>query len=356
MSQLRTLYTDKSWNPLAGSVELDETGVRAGGRFTPLAELNLVAMADAYLRGCWVGAGGTERALAAIGPGAGVVPVIRATGSATPLRARRAAEFAGALGELCVRAVGGRDAVAGHARRAAAEGVPLWLARRVAPGPAGGPVVVAVDRRLARADVWADGAPPARLRGPLGLPAGQSNVAELLAVSVGDAPAALTVEQSWRKSQRSVTVHSSAGRWELRRESWNTSRLLREGGSVALLGRPARARRADHGGPLLPLADVQYHTAYPVDAVLAHFFGVCFGLGDDTGKVRFGVRRPEPDEIEFDGLWDQPWFTGLGRGNDDNGPGGRDDGWGGDGGDSGGGGGGLFGGGGDGGGGGGGGE
>ncbi|TDC07634.1 hypothetical protein E1265_33895, partial [Streptomyces sp. 8K308] len=320
MSQ-RTLYSDKTWNPLAGHVELDEGQLRAHGRITPLADLNLVAMADAYLRGRWLGGGGTERALTAIGQGPGLVPVIRASGSATPLRVRRAAEFVTALGELCVWLAGGRDAVAHHARQAAREEVPLWIARRIASGPSGGPIAVAVDRRLARADVWAPDVPSARLRGPLGLRAGQANVAELLAVTVGSAPAALTIERSRRRSRCSVTVHSAVGRWELRRENSNTSRLLRDGGSVALLGRPER-RRAAPAGTLLPLADVQYHTTYPVDAALAHFFGVCFGLGDHTGRVRFGMRRPR-NELEIDdSLWQEPWFTGLGRGGDDHGPGG----------------------------------
>ncbi|MDT0318054.1 hypothetical protein [Streptomyces millisiae] len=336
MSQSRTLYSDKTRNPLAGSVELDEGQLRAHGRIMPLVELNLVAMADAYLRGRWLGGGGTERALAAIGPGAGVVPVIRVSGSAMPVKVRRAAEFAAALGELSVRMAGGRDVVAGYARLAAQEGVPLWIARRITFGPTGGPIAVAVDRRLARADVWAPDVASARLRGPLGLRAGQENLAQLLAVTIGSAPAALAIERGWRKSQRSVTVHSPVGRWELRRETWNTSRLLRDGGSVALLGRPDRRRALT--GNLRPLADVQYHTSYPVDAVLAHFFGACFGLGDDTGRVRFGMRRPKDDGEIADSLWEEPWFTGLGKGSADNGPGGSADGWFGDGGGEGGGG------------------
>ncbi|WP_461038473.1 hypothetical protein [Streptomyces mayteni] len=343
------LYSEGSWNPLTTKVTLTASELRVGGRHMALSELNLPAMADAYLRGRWLGAGGTEVLLADLGAGSGVVPVIRVTGSSKPVRVRRAAEFARALGELAVRQVGGQAAVQGHAERAAREGVPLWMARRLAPGPAGGPIAVAVDRRLMRADVWAADAPTARLRGPQGLVAGDENMPALLALTVGEQPAALTVERGWRKSRRSVTVSSSFGQWQLARESWNASRLLRDGGSVALITRPGGRER--RGQLVLPLARVEHHTSFPVDAVLAHFFAVCFGLGDDTGTIRFGSRRPEPDEME----WDDSWFTGLGDGRDDNGPGARGDGWGGGdgadtGGDRGDGGGGIFGGGGDGGG------
>ncbi|WP_406726278.1 hypothetical protein WJ438_18760 [Streptomyces sp. GD-15H] len=53
------------------------------------------------------------------------------------------------------------------ADRARSEGVPLWIARRFAPGPAG-PVAVAVDRRLIRVDVWGPHAPVVRIRAPYG--------------------------------------------------------------------------------------------------------------------------------------------------------------------------------------------
>ncbi|TDC62848.1 hypothetical protein, partial [Streptomyces hainanensis] len=324
------LYSESSRNPLKTRVELTAEVLRIGRRPMALLTLNLPAMADAYLRGRWLGPGGTELPLTAIGPDPGVVPVIRVTGSSVPVRVGRAAEFAYALGELAVRTVGGAAVVREHAERAAHDGVPLWMLRRLAFGPTGFPITVAVDRRLARADVWAPDVPSARLRGPRGLLAGDPHTAELLALTVGGRPAALTVERSWQKSRRSVTVTSSFGQWQLRPEGWNASWLLRDGGAVALLVRP---RQRDRRGQLLfPLARVEHHTWHPVDAVLAHFFAVCFGLGGDTGRIRFGSRRPTDDETVD---WEEPWFTGLGSGPDDNGPGARFDGWGaGDGGDS----------------------
>ena len=51
------LYEEKSWNPLASTVRLSGGGLRVGSQRTPLAELNLVATADAYLRGHWLGGG-----------------------------------------------------------------------------------------------------------------------------------------------------------------------------------------------------------------------------------------------------------------------------------------------------------
>src|SRR5687768_4424581 len=151
MSQV--LYGERSRNPLARTVELTEGGLRRGGRTTPVAELNLGAMAEAYLRGYWLGGAGAERSLASLPQGTGTVPVTRVTGTTTPLKVRRAADFARALGESAVRGCGGADQVAALAARAHAEGVPLWIARRYAPGPAG-PVAVTVDRRLVRVDVW----------------------------------------------------------------------------------------------------------------------------------------------------------------------------------------------------------
>ncbi len=47
--------------PLARTVHLGESGLRRGGRTTPLEELNLAAVADAFLRGAWLGGGGAER-------------------------------------------------------------------------------------------------------------------------------------------------------------------------------------------------------------------------------------------------------------------------------------------------------
>ncbi|MGK5532565.1 hypothetical protein [Streptomyces sp. URMC 129] len=322
------IYAEKSWNPLAASVNLTDGELRQGGRRMPLAELNAVAMADAYLRGMWLGGGGTERPLSSLPSGPGTVPVIRVTGAARPIQVRRAAEFARVLGDLTVRMSGGPDAVAEAAERAAHEDVPLWMARRVAHGPAG-PVVVAVDRRLVRADVWTPGLPVARLRGPYGMPAGLTEVPPNLVVTIGEMPAYVTLLQHWRKTKRGVILQAAQGRWELWRHDARASRLLRDGQPVALLRRPAPT--AGRGALLLPLADVRHETADALDAVIAHFFAVVFGLGDGTGSIRFGTRRPLP-EPEEPMAWEEPWFTGLGSGSDDSGPGGGGDGWSGDGG------------------------
>ncbi|MFE7973941.1 hypothetical protein [Streptomyces shenzhenensis] len=165
MSQV--LYGERSWNPLARTVELTEDRLQRGGNSTPLSELNLGAMAEAFQRGRWLGGGGAERPLGRLADGAGIVPVTRITGTTTPVKVRQAAEFARALGKLAVRHCGGPDQVAALAARARAEGVPLWIARRFAPGPAG-PVAVTVERRLVRVDVWGPHAPVVRIRAPHG--------------------------------------------------------------------------------------------------------------------------------------------------------------------------------------------
>ena len=59
MSQV--LYGERSWNPLARTVELTGDQLRRGGRATPLGELNLGAMAEAFRRGSWLGGGGAHR-------------------------------------------------------------------------------------------------------------------------------------------------------------------------------------------------------------------------------------------------------------------------------------------------------
>lgn len=69
MSQ--ALYSERSWNPLARTVELTEDGLRVGGWTMPLSELNLGAMAEAFQRGCWLGGGGTERPLQRLAEGPG---------------------------------------------------------------------------------------------------------------------------------------------------------------------------------------------------------------------------------------------------------------------------------------------
>ncbi|MFJ8444825.1 hypothetical protein [[Kitasatospora] papulosa] len=165
MSQV--LYGERSWNPPAQTVELTEERLRRGGRTTPLDELNLGATAEAYRRGYWPGGGGAERPLDRLAESSGIVPLTRVTGTTTPLKVREAAAFARAFGELAVRRCGGPGQVAALADRARAEGVPLWIARRLAGGPAG-PVAVAVDRRLVRVDVWGPHAPAVRIRAPHG--------------------------------------------------------------------------------------------------------------------------------------------------------------------------------------------
>ncbi|GAB2571360.1 hypothetical protein GCM10027168_00060 [Streptomyces capparidis] len=319
-------YTETSRFPLARTVHLTDDGLRVGFGETSFGELNLPAMADSRLRGRWLGAGGAERPFAELPQGPGTVPVTRATGSCKPVRVRRAAEFAHVLGELAVRLSGGPEHVAAAAARAHAEGVPLWIARRYAPGPAG-PVAVAVDRRLVRVDVWGPGAPVVRLRAThtpltaddLHLP-GRG-----LLLTVGGAPAALTVTSSVRKSRRKVIVGLSDRRWELVRVNSRASRLSRDGRPVADLVRPLRPV-PDRRTGLLPLAGVDHHPAAdPLDAVMAHTLAVSFGLGDGSGTVRFRYRRRH----DHDPAWDEPWHTGLGTSGDDSGGGAGGDGWGG---------------------------
>ncbi|WP_406364584.1 hypothetical protein [Streptomyces sp. NBC_00645] len=335
MSQV--IYGERSWNPLARTVELTEDQLRSGGRITPLSELNLAAMAEAFQQGCWLGGGGTERPLERLAEGTGVVPVTRITGTATPVRVRQTAEFARKLGELAVRQCGGPAQVAALAAQARAEEVPLWIARRFAPGPAG-LIAVAVDRRLARVDVWGPHAPVVRIRAPHGLHRDVADPSSGLHLTVGGVPAELTLKKKLRKSKSFVDVRLPGQRWVLQRENVLSSRLLRNERCVALLSRPPRRPVLDTGTVLLPLAPVRYESPDPLDAVMAHVFAVAFGLGDTTGLARFrSERRPvngyEP--IAADAEWDRPWFTNLGKGSDDNEPGG-DDGWGADGGDAGG--------------------
>ncbi|MFD9090574.1 hypothetical protein ACFVZ0_27910 [Streptomyces prasinus] len=59
----QVFYGERSRNPLARTVELTGDRLRRGGRTTPLSELNLGAMAEAFHRGFWLGGGGTERPL-----------------------------------------------------------------------------------------------------------------------------------------------------------------------------------------------------------------------------------------------------------------------------------------------------
>lgn len=328
------LYAEKSWNPLAAAVQLTNWTLRIGLRQTPLTELNLVAMADAYQRGQWLGGGGALRPLHALPADSGIVPITRFTGSAKPLKVKEARAFADALGRLAVQHSGGPAAVAQQAALAAQHQVPLWLARRTAVSPSG-PVTVTVDRRLVRADVWAQGLPAVRLRGPRGLLANRQDPTADIRVFVESDPtgsptgsrpaeqALLSTTESWRKSRRSLTVHThGTGVWTLTRHNARSSWLSHNGQQVALLTRPTPA--AGHrAAELQPLTEVRYETHSPMAPVMAHFFGVSFGIGDLTGKVRFGSRRPDSDggdggpDGAGDASWSRPWFTSLGGGRDD---------------------------------------
>ncbi|GAA0613276.1 hypothetical protein [Streptomyces crystallinus] len=335
MSQ--ALYTERSWNPLARTAELTEEGLRRGGKVTPLSELNLPAMAEAFQRGHWLGGGGTERPLDRLAEGGGVVPVTRVTGTTAPVKVQRAAEFARALGELAVRHCGGPAQVHALAEQARAAGVPLWIARRHAQGPAG-PVAVAVDRRLVRVDVWGPGAPAVRVRAPLGVLSSTADQAQGLRMTVGEIPAVLCLKRKLRKSKSYAQARLPQGVWELRRADSTSSWLLRDERRVALLQRPPRRRRElDPGTVLLPLAPVRYESPDPFDAVMAQAFAATFGLGDTTGTARFRLQRPQTsggEPLASDDAWDRPWFSNLGTGGDDNESGGSD-GWGSDGGDGG---------------------
>ncbi|CAL9637156.1 hypothetical protein [Streptomyces sp. enrichment culture] len=332
----QVLYGERSRNPLARTVELTGDGLRRGGRRTPLSELNLLAMADAFRRGQWLGGGGTERPLQRLPDGPGVVPVTRATGTCRPLKVRQAAQFARALGELALWACGGPQQVAALADRARAEGVPLWIARRFAPGPAG-PIAVAVDRSLVRVDVWGPGAPVVRIRAPYGFHRAGDDPSQGLRLTVGDVPAELSLEKRLRKSKRRVEVRLPGQHWELRRESSDASWLLRDGRRVALLSRPRGRPRPEPGSVVLPLSPVSYESPDPLDAVMAHAFAVTFGIGDTTGAARFRAERRRAavgEPIAPDAWWDRVWFSNLGSGGEDN-ESGAADGWGADGGEGG---------------------
>jgi uncharacterized membrane protein YgcG len=338
MSQV--LYSERSWNPLARTVELTEDGLRVGGWTMPLSELNLGAMAEAFQRGCWLGGGGTERPLQLLAAGAGVVPVTTVTGTARPVRVRQAAQFARELGTMAVRQCGGPQQVTALAARAQAEGVPLWIARRHTPGPAG-PVTVALDRRLGRVDVWGPGAPVVRIRAPHGFQPDAADPSKGVRLTIGDVPAQLSFKKKRRKSKSSVEVRLPDRHWVLRRESAFTSWLLCGERPVALLTCPPRRPVPTPGTLLRPLAEVPYESTDPLDAVMAHVFAVAFGLGDATGIARLRPeRRPAMaggEPFATDATWDRPWFSNLGSGGHDNEPGGGDGwGWDGDGGDSGG--------------------
>ncbi|UUU30794.1 hypothetical protein JIX56_13240 [Streptomyces sp. CA-210063] len=335
MSQV--LYGERSRNPLARTVELTEDRLRRGGRITPLSELNLGAMAEAFQRGYWLGGGGSERPLTRLTAGPGIVPVTRVTGSSKPMKVRQAAEFAHRLGELAVWHCGGPAQVAALAAQAQAEGVPLWIARRYAPGPTG-PVTVAVDRRLIRVDVWGPHAPVVRIRAPRGFHHDAPEPSRGLRLTVGDVTARLVLTKRLRKSKSSVEVRLPNGHWELRRETSKSSWLLRDERRVALLTRPPRHQVPPPGTVLLPLAPIRHESPDPLDAVMAYVFSVTFGLGDTTGLARFPSNRKRPsresEPIDLAEWWDRTWFSNLGNSSDDNEPGGND-GWGSDGGDGG---------------------
>ncbi|MBD0709652.1 MULTISPECIES: hypothetical protein [unclassified Streptomyces] len=327
------LYGEQSRNPFARTVELTGKRLRRGGRTMPLDELNLAAMAEAYLRGCWLGGGGSERPLHRVFEGPGIVPVTRISGTAKAFKVRQAAAFARELGELAVRLSGGPERVAALAESARAEGVPLWLARRFAPGPAG-PVAVAVDRRLVRVDVWGPHAPVVRIRAPHGFRPDSTIPSKGLGLTVGEATAELTLTKRFRKAKSTVEATLPGQRWTLSRQDATGSWLLRDGRRVALLTRPARRPTAEPGEVLLPLGPVRYETSDPLDAVMAQAFAAAFGLGDTTGLARFPARRKGTDGGEptgGDADWDCSWYSNLGTGGDDCETGGAD-GWGSDGG------------------------
>ncbi|MFG2721526.1 hypothetical protein ACGFW5_25020 [Streptomyces sp. NPDC048416] len=331
------LYTERSWNPLARTVELTEESLRRGGLVTPLSELNLAAMAEAFQRGHWLGGGGTERPLDRLAAGSGAVPVTRITGTTALVKVRQATEFAQRLGELAIRHCGGPEQLNALAERAREEGVPLWMGRRYAPGPVG-PIGVAVDRRLVRVDVWGPGAPPVRIRAPRGFLSSTGDQAQGLRMTVGDMAASLVLKKKLRKSKSYARARLPQGVWELRRANYNSSWLLRDEQKVALLERPPRRPQLDPDTVLLPLAPVRYESADPLDAVMAQAFAVTFGLGDTTGTARFRIQRQAPragEPVASDDAWDRPWFSNLGHGGEDNEAGGSD-GWGFDGGDGGG--------------------
>ncbi|MBB1255447.1 hypothetical protein [Streptomyces alkaliterrae] len=313
-----TLYAERSWNRLTNTVQLSAEHLKAGGRRVPIAELNLLAMADAHRHGRWLGGGGLYRPLEHLSAGPGSVPVARACGAIRPVRVKHARRFADELGTLALRLSGGPDAVAYAADQAARLGVPLWIARRAAHTPAG-PVTVAVDRRLVRVDVFADGLPPVRLRGPYGLRAARPDPTADLTLTVGDERAAFTVRQSWRKTRRSVSVRTSAGHWELvwRDRVW--SALVRDGRPAAQLSSPGAAGQPPSQDGIRPLAAVRHQSTDPMDALMAHFFGVACGLGAHVGQLRFGARREQPDPGS-DAAWTGPWYTDVGTDSDDCGP------------------------------------
>lgn len=335
MSQV--LYGEQSRNPLARTVELTENRLRVGLRTTPAHELNFAAMAEAYQRGRWLGGGGTERPLPWLAQDAGIVPVTRVTGTCVPVRVRRAAEFAHQLGELAVRWCGGPGQVAALSARARAEGVPLWIARRHAPGPAGH-IAVAVERRLVRVDVWGPYAPVVRVRAPYGYHRNAPEPSKGLRLTVADTVAEVGLDKKLRRSKSLVEVRIPGRHWVLRRESAASSRLLCAGRPVALLTRPTHRPAPGPDTVLLPLASVRYENADPLDAVMAQVFAVTFGLGDRTGTARFRTERRRPvfkgEPVADDEAWDRRWYSNLGRSSEDN-EAGAGDGWGSDGGDGG---------------------
>ncbi|MCF4137217.1 hypothetical protein L1856_11100 [Streptomyces sp. Tue 6430] len=228
--------------------------------------------------------------------------------------------------------------MAALAARARAEGVPLWIARRFAPGPAG-PITVAVDRRLVRVDVWGPHAPVVRIRASHGFHRDAPEPSGGLRLTIGDATAEIVLKKKLRRSRSSVEVRLAGQHWVLRRENAVSSWLLRGERRVALLTRPPRRPVPGPGSVLLPLGPVRHESPDPLDAVMAHAFAVSFGLGDTTGLARFrSERRPanRGEPIAADEMWNRPWFSNLGQGRDDNEPGGgHGDGWGADGGDGG---------------------
>ncbi|OEU95976.1 hypothetical protein [Streptomyces oceani] len=373
MASRSYLYHEPTGNPFDKPVRLCAEHLRIGRQRVPLGELNLPAMADAYLRGSWLGGAGSEQPLWHVEM-ARAVPVTRISGSTFLVRPLQPAVFAQELGELAVRASGGPETVAWHAQRAAEEEVPLWIARRWAHGPHG-LVSVAVDRLSQRVDVWAvdtsaptepetpaaavpvsssesparpnspvspdssvspgppasphPSASPVRIRAPYGLVTGSADPARGLRLTIGPDSVDLDIADLVpRLDQQSIastlTVRTPHHEWLLRKAGWRSSELLRDTHPIATIRKPGRRRAPE---PLLALATVEYGDCDPQDVLLIHALAVAFRLGRFTGGVRLAPQNRLRDTTRD--VWGQPWWTGVGSCPGDSGLGAAHDEWGG---------------------------
>ncbi|WP_053171395.1 hypothetical protein [Streptomyces sp. SBT349] len=66
----QVLYEETSRNPFTATVRLTEGGLVSGRTSTPVAQLNLVATAEAFLRDRWLGGGGWNGRWRSSAPGA----------------------------------------------------------------------------------------------------------------------------------------------------------------------------------------------------------------------------------------------------------------------------------------------